>query len=98
MSKPKSAAELERDIAAYLARKPDKRARARLPYYDERKGWRGGDTRTLYAYVGQQTGQVVVRPGGGAGNIGPAATVRIATRDEAERLWQSPLHSGWRVA
>jgi hypothetical protein len=29
---------------------------------------------------------------------GPQATLRIATRDEAEEHWQRPLHAGWKVA
>ncbi len=93
----KSDAELELEIAEFLAEKP-RRVRRSLPRYDERKGWRGGDHRTLYAFVDDRTGNILVRPGGLLPNIGPAATVRIATRDEAERLWQSPLSSGWKVA
>jgi hypothetical protein len=31
-------------------------------------------------------------------NWGPEATVRVATRGEAEELWQRPLHPGWTVA
>lgn len=94
----KSAAQLDREIAEYLADKP-RRGRASLPRYDERKGmWRGGDGRTLYAFTGLRTGSTLVRPGGRTVNIGPEVTVRIATREEAERLWQSPLHSGWTVA
>lgn len=29
---------------------------------------------------------------------GPEADVRVATRSEAEELWQRPLHAGWKVA
>ena len=44
-----------------------------------------------------RTGEVFVRPGGGVINVGPEVTVRMATRDEAEREWQNPLHAGWKV-
>lgn len=74
---------------------------ARLPRWDSRKGWIGGDTRTLYAFTDRRTGRVVVMPGPGtrfgSTAVGDFADVRPATRDEAERLWQSPLHSGWKV-
>ena len=92
---------LELDIAEFLAEKPQPRARAarrNLPRYDERRGWCGGDGRTLYAIEDERTGSVTVRPAGLMSNIGPAATVRVATRAEAERLWQSPLPTGWKVA
>jgi hypothetical protein len=94
--------ELELDIAEFLAEKPrprPRRVRRNLPHYDKRKGmWRGGDTRTLYAFTGHRTGQTVVYPGGPAINMGPEVTVRVASREEAERLWQNPLHVGWTVA
>lgn len=70
----------------------------KLPRYDERKGWIGGDPRTLYAFTGNVTGEVVVQPGGGARGIGPTATVAVATRAQAEKHWQSPLHAGWKVS
>jgi hypothetical protein len=71
---------------------------AALPRYDMQRGWRGGDSRTLYAFVDDRTGDVLlVRPGGMPPRMGPAG-VRIATRAEAEALWQSPLHSGWTVS
>lgn len=70
-----------------------------LPRYDERKGlWRGGDSRTLYAFTSLMTGRTWVSPGGWVMNWGPDATVRVATRAEAEELWQRPLHAGWTVA
>jgi hypothetical protein len=97
MVSAKSAEQLEREIAEYLAEKPRHTPR-KLPHYDQRKGWCGGDRRTLYAFIDKRTGHVVVRPGGLLPRIGPEATVRIATRGEAERLWQSPLSSGWKVA
>lgn len=92
----KTRTQLEREIAQSLSKG------ARLPRYDERKGWIGGDSRTLYTFTGRVTGGVGVYPGGGAGkkllmHWGPDADVRIATRTEAERLWQNPLHSGWKV-
>jgi hypothetical protein len=75
------------------------RSRVKLPRYDARKGnWTGGDSRTLYAFTDPATGRVWVVPGGYAMLYGPQATVRIATRDEAEERWQRPLHAGWKVA
>ena len=74
-----------------MARTP----RAKLPRYDARKGWSGGDSRTLYAFTDPATDRVVVRPGGFEMPFGPQAMVRVATRDEAEQHWQSPLHIGW---
>ena len=76
--------------------------KAALPRYTERQGWIGGDSRTLYAFTDRRTGKVGVYPGGGGSNkkllmhVGPEADVRIATRAEAEELWQSPL-KGWNV-
>jgi hypothetical protein len=73
--------------------------RGSLPRYDERKGlWCGGDSRTLYAFTSLQTGRTWVAPGATEMYWGPEATVRVATRDEAEELWQRPLHPGWMVA
>lgn len=74
---------------------------SKLPRYDERRGWHGGDSRTLYAFTDARTGRTVVRPGhvSAMRDVGPAvSSIRVATRDEAERLWQSPLHAGWTVA
>lgn len=74
-------------------------ARGKLPRYNERRGmWTGGDSRTLYAFTSLITGHTWVVPGGYVMNWGPEATVRVATRDEAEELWQRPLHPGWAVA
>jgi hypothetical protein len=73
--------------------------RVSLPRYNERRNqWGGGDSRTLYTFTSDLTGLTWVVPGGYTMNWGPAATVRIATRDEAEAMWQSPLHPGWKVA
>lgn len=74
--------------------------RVTLPKYRaERFGWTAGDRRRLYTFVDPRTGAMSVRPGGRtidqAG--GPVQTVRPATRAEAEKLWQSPLHPGWKV-
>lgn len=60
----------------------------------------GGDNRTLYAFTDKRTGSVGVFPGGGRGkkllmHWGPEAKVRVATRAEAEKHWQKPLHRGW---
>jgi hypothetical protein len=74
------------------------RRRGSLPRFDERKGmWRGGDSRTLYAFTSLMTGRTWISPGGWTMNWGPQVTVRVATRAEAEELWQRPLHSGWIV-
>lgn len=73
-----------------------------LPRWDDKKGWVGGDSRTLYAFVDKRTGNVRVAPGGGprgkvSGAGGDHADVRIATRAEGEKHWQDPLHSGWKT-
>lgn len=69
-----------------------------LPRWTDKHGWRGGDSRTLYAFTDQRTGETLVRPVYAYHGTGPpVVTVRPATRNEAERLWQSPLHSGWKV-
>lgn len=88
----KSAKQMDREIAHALSKG------ARLPHWNDKRGWIGGDSRTLYAFTGRVTGQVVVYPGGYRVPMGPDVAVRIATREEAERLWQSPLHVGWKVA
>jgi hypothetical protein len=73
--------------------------RGALPRYNARRGvWSGGESRTLYAFTSLMTGRTWVVPGGYVMNWGPEVTVRVATRDEAEELWQRPLHSGWTVA
>jgi hypothetical protein len=80
------------------------RKKTTLPRYTEQHGWTGGDSRTLYAFTDRRTGKVGVHPGGGSSKAkllmhwGPEADVRIATRSEAEDLWQRPLHVGWNVA
>lgn len=72
-----------------------------LPKYNEKHGWLGGDTKRLYAFTDKLTGHVSVHPGRRAGHshipVGDNATVRPATRSEAEQYWQNPLHSGWKV-
>lgn len=73
-----------------------------LPRYDARRGWIGGDNRTLYTFTDRSTRLKVVHPGGGTGkkvlaNMGPEMDVRVASQIEAEELWQRPLHSGWNV-
>lgn len=78
-----------------------------LPRFRPKQGaWTGGDSHTLYTFTfTNPTGtHTMVRPGGGTKassmmkGIGPDATVRVATKDEAEKHWQSPLHSGWKIA
>ena len=58
------------------------------------------DTRTLYAITDLRTGSVLVRPGGQfpTGMDPDAINVKPATREQAEALWQKPLHAGWQVA
>jgi hypothetical protein len=70
----------------------------KAPRYDERKGWTGGDSRTLYAVVDKASNAVVVRPGNAMRGIGPGVTVRVATRAEAVQHWQADLSPGWKVA
>lgn len=96
--------EAQKALAAEFQRNPAKFVGGVAPpTYDERRGWIGGDSKTLYAFTDKRTGSVTVRPGGGPRKpglhrIGPEATVRIATRAEAEAHWQDPLHPGWVVA
>ncbi len=71
----------------------------RLPKWNERKGWIGGDSRTLYLWTDTRTGKSVVRPVKQF-HGGDANKVRIATRSEAERHedeggWP---HAGWTTA
>ncbi len=66
--------------------------------YSSRKGWVGGDSRTLYTITDKRTGSILVRPGDSLAGIGPDVTIAVATRGEALAHWQSPLHSGWTVA
>jgi hypothetical protein len=74
-----------------------------VPRYDDRRGWTGGDSKTLYTFTDRRTGTVGVHPGGGGAgkkllmHWGPEVDVRVATRAEAEEHWQRPLHAGWRV-
>lgn len=71
--------------------------RAALPRYSETRGWHGGAKNTLYAIEDRRTGGVVVRPREQMRGIGPEVAIRLATRSEAERHWQRPLHSGWKI-
>lgn len=90
-------AELASRPAAQDARNAARRGS--LPRYDKRRDqWGGGDGRTLYTFTSDVTGLSWVVPGGYTMNWGPAVTVRVATRDEAEAMWQAPLHPGWKVA
>ena len=83
-----------------------RRNSSKLPRWSDKSGWVGGDSRTLYAFTDKLIGKVTVRPGNKSQmrGIGPNATVRVATREEAQRLWgggndgQGPLHPGWKVA
>ncbi len=70
---------------------------AALPRYSAKLGWHGGAKKTLFAVTDERTGHVIVRPREDMRSVGPAVTVRVATRAEAEKHWQSPLHAGWKV-
>jgi hypothetical protein len=73
--------------------------KAKLPHYSERKGgWVGGSKKTLYTFTDNHTGRKVVRHAEGTVAYGPSGTVRLATRAEALRLWQNPLHSSWKTS
>lgn len=73
-----------------------------LPKWNDKKGWMGGDSRRLYAYIDRLTGKITVWPGSSGlshspAKVGPNADVRPATRAEAVKHWQDPLHVGWKV-
>lgn len=70
---------------------------AALPRYSGKRGWHGGAKKVLYAITDKRTDRVTVRPVYSMLGVGPEVTVRVATRAEAERHWQHPLHSGWKV-
>lgn len=75
-----------------------------LPKWNPRKGWVGGDARTLYAFTDRLTGRVSVHPISAYGRtpVGDNADVAIATREQAlavkdadgGRYWPK----GWKVA
>ena len=76
-----------------------------LPRWTDKHGWKGGDSHRLFTFTDKLTGHMTVHPGNSGLRppylripVGPNATVRSATRAEAEALWQSPLHAGWKVA
>jgi len=72
----------------------------KLPHYSEKTTrWVGGDSHTLYLFTDKRTHAQSVVPGhrDSLRKLGPELTVRVATRQEAERHWQNPLHSGWKV-
>jgi len=84
---------LERVIAESLSKKEA------LPRWNPKKGWVGGNSKTLYTFTDNITDSIAVAPGGYPHvHVGPNAEVRMATRAEAEMLWQSPLQAGWKVA
>lgn len=72
--------------------------KARLPTYTEKRGWKGGDRRALFAFTDKRTGSLTVVPQDFTRGIGPEATVRLATDAEAKTHWQEKLHPGWKVA
>ena len=68
-----------------------------LPRYNDKRGWLGGDPKRLYTFIDERTGHITVRPGRWpGGGIGPAVTVRPATRSEAQENWQTNSQ-GWKV-
>lgn len=99
----KTAKQLDAEIAAYLRyEKIGPRQFASMPKYNAKKGvWIGGDSRMLYTFSDPDTGRWMVRPGAGPTgkitDVGGRALVRVATKAEAEREWQNPLHAGWTV-
>lgn len=77
-----------------------------LPKYNARRGrWVGGDSRTLYAFVDPVTGHKTVTQGTQMADgthfkhyriaVGPAATVRVATRAEADAAGYTQGGGGW---
>lgn len=66
-----------------------------VPRLNAQGDWVGGDKLRLYAYTDPRTGGIKVGPGGQRHYF--HGSVRPATRAEAEKYWQSPLHSGWKV-
>jgi len=70
----------------------------KLPRYSERRGWTGGDAKALYAITDKRTGRLSVLPVWGMRGVGPVATVRVATLEQAEAHWQAPLNANWKVA
>lgn len=76
-----------------------KAKKIKIPRWDDRKGWTGGELHRLYAFTCLHTGQVQIRPAGlrPGDSPGPNCDVRPARRAEAEEGWQRPLHSGWKV-
>lgn len=74
-----------------------------FPRWTKANGWIGGSMRTLYVFTDRRNGDKVVSPGRASVDYphipaGPACQVRVATRNEAEQYWQSPLHPGWVTA
>lgn len=69
-----------------------------MPQYSEAKGWTGGDPKRLYHITDTRTGQWHVKPVEDMRGVGPDVGMRHATREEAEKQWQKPLHAGWKVA
>lgn len=63
--------------------------------YHARKGWTGQDERALYHVTDNLTGGTQVRRGEDLRAVGPEATIRLATRAEADA---SGWPQGWTVA
>lgn len=71
--------------------------KTKLPKYSDKRGWYGGDEYALYCFEDNRTGRIKVSPVYCAGGIGPEVSVRVATREEAEKYWQNPLNPSWKV-
>ncbi len=74
---------------------------ASLPRWNEKRGWHGGDRHTLYLFSWPRSDGVILSNVYPGDRIPEAAdhrsVVRLATRAEAEAMFQDPLHSGWTV-
>lgn len=74
---------------------------ASLPKWSEKRGWHGGDRHTLYLFSWPRSDGVILSNVYPGDRIPEAAdhrsVVRVATRAEAEEMYQDPLHGGWTV-
>lgn len=65
--------------------------------YSEKRGWAGFEPRRIYVIIDRRTGVTKARPGDQLSGIGPEVIIRPASKEEAEKHWQNPLHGGWIV-
>jgi len=69
-----------------------------LPRYSEKRGWHGGAKKVLFTLTDPNVPSwMAVRPAQNMRSMGPGVHIRVATRAEAEKHWQHPLHPGWKV-